>query len=34
MTDANGDGVTDDMFIVIPAVEAGGLVAPLPKFLE
>ena len=33
MTDANGDGLADDMMVVIPAVGAEGG-APLPGFLE
>lgn len=32
--DTDGDGVADDELIVIPAVGAGGLPAPLNKFLQ
>ena len=31
--DANGDGLADDLMVVIPAVGAAGG-APLPGFLE
>ncbi|MBT3722751.1 MAG: multicopper oxidase domain-containing protein [Gammaproteobacteria bacterium] len=32
--DRNRNGMADDLFMSIPAVGAGGLAAPLPKFLE
>lgn len=34
VTDANGDGKGDDVFMIIPATGASGLTTPIPGFLE